>query len=137
MSFKKHFKDGLKYVYEEPLNCYIPPEEEWRVGNKELQEKYSKAYNYAIDMLEREGMQAAQGLYHNLNTLESRAGSQLPFTSINFGRDTSEEGRMVSRWLLMASLDGIGKFHRTSIFPIAIFQHKKVLMQIQETLIMI
>lgn len=125
MSFKKHFKDGLKYVYEEPLNCYIPPEEEWRVGNKELQEKYSKAYNYAIDMLEREGMQAAQGLYHNLNTLESRAGSQLPFTSINFGRDTSEEGRMVSRWLLMASLDGIGKFHRTSIFPIAIFQHKK------------
>ena len=89
MSFKKHFKDGLKYVYEEPLNCYIPPEEEWRVGNKELQEKYSKAYNYAIDMLEREGMQAAQGLYHNLNTLESRAGSQLPFTSINFGRDTS------------------------------------------------
>ena len=125
MSFKKHFKDGLKYVYEEPLNCYIPPEEEWRVGNKELQEKYSKAYNYAIDMLEKEGMQAAQGLYHNLNTLESRAGSQLPFTSINFGRDTSEEGRMVSRWLLMASLDGIGKFHRTSIFPIAIFQHKK------------
>lgn len=125
MSFKKHFKDGLKYVYEEPLNCYIPPEEEWRIGNKELQEKYSKAYNYAIDMLEREGMQAAQGLYHNLNTLESRAGSQLPFTSINFGRDTSEEGRMVSRWLLMASLDGIGKFHRTSIFPIAIFQHKK------------
>lgn len=125
MSFKKHFKDGLKYVYDEPLNCYIPPEEEWSVSNKELMEKYSKAYNYAMDMLEKEGLQAAQGLYHNLNTLESRAGSQLPFTSINFGRDTSEEGRMVSRWLLMASLDGIGKFHKTSIFPIAIFQHKK------------
>ena len=125
MSFVKHFKDGLKYCYEEELTCYIPPESEWSVDNPELISKYSKAYNYAMDMLEREGQQAAQGLYHNLNTLESRAGSQLPFTSINFGRDTSEEGRMVSRWLLNASLDGIGKFHRTSIFPIAIFQHKK------------
>lgn len=124
MSFKKHFKDGLQYVYEEPISCYIP-EEEWKIGNKELEEKYSKAYKYATEMLEKEGMQAAQGLYHNLNTLESRAGSQLPFTSINFGRDTSEEGRLVTKWLLNASLDGIGKFHRTSIFPIAIFQHKK------------
>lgn len=51
--------------------------------------------------------------------------SQLPFTSLNLGRDTSVEGRMVSKSLLLASLDGIGKFHKTSIFPILIFQHKK------------
>ena len=51
--------------------------------------------------------------------------SQLPFTSLNLGRDTSPEGRMVSKSLLEASLDGIGKFHKTSIFPILIFQHKK------------
>lgn len=51
--------------------------------------------------------------------------SQLPFTSLNLGRDTSVEGRMVSKSLLLASLDGIGKFHKTSIFPILIFQYKK------------
>lgn len=125
MSFIKHFKDGLKYVYDNELTCYVPPESEWSIDNSELQTNYTKAYNYAIDMLEKEGSQAAQGLYHNLNTLESRAGSQLPFTSINFGRDISPEGRLVTKWLLNASIDGIGKFHRTSIFPIAIFQYKK------------
>lgn len=51
--------------------------------------------------------------------------SQVPFTSINFGIDTSFEGRCVTRWLLTASIDGIGKTHKTSIFPISIFQYKK------------
>ena len=63
-------------------------------------------------------------MYHNLNTLESRAGSQVPFTSINFGRDTSTEGRFVSRKMLESSLAGIGKHHLTPIFPISIFQYK-------------
>ena len=61
--------------------------------------KYPKVYEYAMDMLEKEGRQAAQGLYHNLNTLESRQGSQVPFTSVNLGRDTSAEGRMVTKWI--------------------------------------
>ena len=82
-------------------------------------------YNAAYFDLLREGKQSSQGLYHNLNTLESRQGSQVPFTSINFGRDTSTEGRLVSKWMLNASLNGIGKFHQTSIFPISIFQYKK------------
>lgn len=73
-------------------------------------------YKYAIDMLNKEGKQAAQGLYHNLNTLESRQGSQVPFTSINLGRDTSTEGKLVTKWIMEASLDGIGKHHLTSIF---------------------
>ena len=78
-----------------------------------------------MDMLEREGKQAAQGLYHNLNTLESRQGSQVPFTSINLGRDTSFEGRLVTKWIMEASIDGIGRHHLTSIFPISIFQYKQ------------
>lgn len=78
-----------------------------------------------MEMLEKEGLQSTQALYHNLNTLESRAGSQVPFTSINFGLDTTFEGRKVTEWLLKASLDGIGKHHTTSIFPISIFQYKK------------
>ena len=97
------------------------------IDNVELKGQYGlqKAYNYALKQLEREGLQSAQGLYHNLNTLESRQGSQVPFTSINFGRDTSTEGRLVSKWMLQASLDGIGKHHLTSIFPISIFQYKQ------------
>lgn len=82
-------------------------------------------YNQAYFDLMCEGKQAAQSLYHNLNTLESRAGSQIPFTSINFGTDTSTEGKLVSKWLMAASLDGIGKYHLTPIFPISIFKYKK------------
>ena len=84
----------------------------------------SKAYTYALKSLEREGRQSAEALFHNLNTLESRAGSQVPFTSINYGRDETTEGRLVSKWLLNASLNGIGKHHLTPIFPISIFQYK-------------
>lgn len=94
------------------------------VDNTEFKQYNEPIYSYAMKQLEREGRQAAQGLYHNLNTLESRQGSQVPFTSINEGRDTSTEGRMVTRWMLEASLAGIGNHHLTSIFPISIFQYK-------------
>lgn len=130
MSFKKHYTDGLKYIggwetvpkwdsIEEYLGFKV------KINRCKCMEYNYDVYKYALEMTERECKQAAQGLYHNLNTLESRAGSQLPFTSINFGRDTSPEGRMVTKSLLEASIDGIGKYHRTSIFPISIFQHKK------------
>lgn len=129
MSFVKHFQVGLKYL-ENKSDYKIDRLKKWfiendiSINNEELKEKHPEVYAYAMDMLEKEGKQAAQGLYHNLNTLESRQGSQVPFTSINIGRDTSVEGRMVTRWMLEASLDGIGKFHLTSIFPISIFQYK-------------
>lgn len=123
MSFSKHFKEGLKWVEhesEEYIN-HVPDS----IGIEDEEAKYhTEAYKYAMEMLEKEGSQSAQGLYHNLNTLESRQGSQVPFTSINLGRDTTPEGRMVTRWMLEASIDGIGKFHLTSIFPISIFQYK-------------
>ena len=95
------------------------------IDNETLKQNHPAAYAYALAMLQEEGKQACQGLYHNLNTLESRAGGQVPFTSINLGRDTSTEGRLITKWLMQASLDGIGKFHTTSIFPISIFQYKK------------
>ena len=82
------------------------------------------AHRFAVAQVERDGAQAAEAMFHNLNTLESRAGSQVPFTSINFGRDTSIEGRFVTRKMLEASLSGIGKHHLTPIFPISIFQYK-------------
>ena len=111
---EKHAKDILKV--HQPIE----------IDNKVLKSEMGlpEAYNYAMKQLEREGKQSAEALFHNLNTLESRAGSQVPFTSINFGRDTSTEGKMVSRWMLEASMNGVGKHHLTPIFPISIFQYK-------------
>jgi len=74
-----------------------------------------------MDMTEKEVHQAVEGLYHNLNTLQSRSGNQLPFTSINYGTCTLPEGRMFTRALLEVSIEGLGKLHKTSIFPCGIF----------------
>ena len=117
---KKTFEDFCsKYDEDVRLNASI-------IAKANIFKDYSKAaYDYAIFMTEREGRQSAEGLYHNLNTLESRPGSQLPFSSLNFGLDTSYEGRCVSRWLMEASMGGIGQYHLTPIFPISIFVHKK------------
>lgn len=86
--------------------------------------KYRMAYKYALRMTTRETQQAVEGMYHNLNTLQSRSGNQLPFTSINYGTCTSVEGRIVTRALLEGSIKGVGKHHRTPIFPCGIFQYK-------------
>ena len=124
MSFAKHFKDGLKWV-ENREEEYIKSVPKLLNIESEEAKHTSKAYKYAYEMLEKEGRQSAQALYHNLNTLESRQGSQVLFTSINLGRDVSPEGRLVTKWILEASIDGIGGHHLTSIFPISIFQYKK------------
>ena len=84
-----------------------------------------KAYEYAIEQIKKELKQAVEGMYHNLNTLQSRSGNQLPFTSINYGTCTKPEGRMVIEALLNGSIKGVGKLHKTSIFPCGIFQCAK------------
>ena len=128
-SFYKHMHHYLTDVedYSDEKATEILSQYTVEIGNKELQGQYglSDAYNFAIKQLEREGTQSGEAMFHNLNTLESRAGSQVPFTSINFGRDTSREGRFVTRKMLESSLAGIGKHHLTPIFPISIFQYKQ------------
>lgn len=126
-SFKKHFKEGLKYLESMSKNEIYKMLDniDITLDDIEYKEKYPNVWNYAYDMLYKEGLQSAQAFYHNLNTLESRAGSQVPFTSINLGRDTTKEGQLITEWIFKASIDGIGKLHRTSIFPISIFQYKK------------
>lgn len=123
MSFSKHYKDGLKWIVHADEKYINSVPKELSVEDEEAK-SHKEVYEYALTMLEKEGAQAAQALYHNLNTLESRQGSQVPFTSINLGRDTSPEGRLVTKWMMEASIEGIGKFHLTSIFPISIFQYK-------------
>ena len=82
---------------------------------------YKKAYKSTVKELN----QAVEAMYHNLNSLQSRSGNQLPFTSINYGTCTLIEGRMVIKALLEGSIKGVGKFHKTSIFPCGIFQCMK------------
>lgn len=95
---------------------------EYSIEDLEYKSYSPEAYEYALDMTIRELQQAVEGLYHNLNTLQSRSGCQLPFTSINYGTCTLPEGRMVIKTLLEKSIEGVGKLHKTSIFPCGIFQ---------------
>lgn len=81
-----------------------------------------KLYQSALYDTIIETKQAVEGMFHNLNTLQSRSGNQLPFTSINFGTCTELEGRLVIKTILEVSIKGIGKLHKTSIFPCSIFQ---------------
>lgn len=124
-SFRKHYIEGLKYIEnisDKELFDHIPDtagieDNEYMI--------YDKAYQYALDMTIKEVHQAVEGMYHNLNTLQSRSGNQLPFTSINYGTCTLPEGRMVIKALLDVSIEGLGKLHKTSIFPCGIFQCMK------------
>lgn len=128
-SFHKHFRDGVVYVEQIILDC-TPPEGMTSVdlpidGDFYKELNCPKAYEYAMAMTEREVYQAVEGLYHNLNTLQSRSGNQLPFTSINYGTCTLPEGRMFTQAILDVSIEGLGKMHKTSIFPCGIFQCMK------------
>ena len=84
----------------------------------------SKCYNRAVSMTDRDTFQAMEALVANLNTMHSRCGAQVPFSSINYGTDTSPEGRMVIKNLLLAEEAGLGD-GETPIFPIAIFKVKE------------
>jgi ribonucleoside-triphosphate reductase len=136
-SFYKHFKDGFKYCCnylggDFDLTEVIEDSDTWNSiidvpidASIYTEPEFSDAYNYAMDMTIRETYQAVEGMYHNLNTLQSRSGNQLPFTSINYGTCTLPEGRMITKALLDVSREGIGKLHKTSIFPCGIFQYMK------------
>ena len=137
-SFYKHFLDGIKYcqkgqilglagIYED-FNL-SNAKEAWIKADASINDdvfvRNEAAYQYAVDMTTKETYQAVEGMYHNLNTLQSRSGNQLPFTSINYGTCTLPEGRLVTEALLNVSIKGIGKLHKTSIFPCGIFQCMK------------
>lgn len=82
------------------------------------------AYKHAQSETDRACYQAMEALVHNLNTMHSRAGAQIPFSSINYGTDTSPEGRMVVKNVLLATESGLGN-GETPIFPIHIFKVKE------------
>ena len=101
-------KDTIRYGDDDKLKKAKWPKEVIEASNEDV---------------EKETLQAMEGFVHNLNTMHSRAGAQVPFTSINFGTDTSASGRLVSLDLLQATENGLGK-GETPIFPISIFKVK-------------
>ena len=131
-SFYKHYKDGLLFV-ENYYKDFVEKEMELEDGltpadisiDDDDVYSFTRSYNYAMAMTKREIQQAVEGMYHNLNTLQSRSGNQLPFTSINYGTCTLPEGRMIIKALLEGSIKGVGKLHKTPIFPCGIFQCMK------------
>lgn len=116
--FKINNADELKFTMYEQLSSiwYKEDSELWKICNNTIKNALSKT--------DKQTYQAMESFVHNLNTMNSRAGSQVPFSSINFGMDTSEEGRMVSKNLLLAQEAGLGN-GETPIFPILIFQVKE------------
>ena len=107
-------EQGIEYVIKETLNLY-----------KELKEsEVNRLIDKAKVKVDKETFQAMEGLIANLNTMHSRAGSQVPFSSLNFGTDMSDEGRMVVKNFLLALEEGLGN-GETPVFPISIFKMKK------------
>lgn len=119
-SFYKHYKDGMKYIDNIGIGSNFSIVD--TNIDSDIYKQNKNVWQYAYDMTVKETYQAVEGMYHNLNTLQSRSGNQLPFTSINYGTCTLSEGRLITRALLDVSIKGIGKHHKTSIFPCGIFQ---------------
>lgn len=143
-TFKKHLSNLVKdYIDLEDLNDFVNITSIIKEINKITTidvsvtyfEKYYKdsllmkrmfemAIKKAIEKTEKSTYQAMEAFVHNLNTMHSRAGAQVPFSSINFGTDTTSEGRMVTKNYMLASEAGLGH-GETPIFPISIFKVKE------------
>ncbi len=127
-SFRKALKRNLaKYneFAEKTVKIDIPDTLDY--GDDKAAKKLKipeKVVKVSSEDVERETLQAMEGFIHNLNTMHSRAGAQVPFTSINFGTDTSPAGRLVSLCLLDATENGLGH-GETPIFPISILKVKE------------
>lgn len=129
LSFYKHYKEIAEIL---KINIKEFSKEEIKISsinNFKPKHWYSfkknRLYKNALRLTIKELNQSVEGMYHNLNSLQSRSGNQLPFSSINYGTCTLEEGRLIIKALLEGSLKGVGKWGRTSIFPCGIFQYKK------------
>ncbi len=97
---------------------------DYQKGSGRVKEIFKLASEKALQKTDRATQQAMEAFVHNLNTMHSRAGAQVPFSSVNFGTDISPEGRMVTRNLLLATDRGLGN-GETPIFPVSIFKVKE------------
>ena len=129
----KNLRDVLKQQFIKPLDQYIETHQHILTEDGARNVKshmlatlnsidlYERAHKYSLDRTERDTYQGMEAMIHNFSTMNSRAGAQVPFSSVNYGTDTSAEGRMVIKCHLEAMDAGLGN-HETAIFPITIFQ---------------
>ena len=115
-------------LYPKLMDNFDYKAKEWELLARDYGDNFSALQDSAEKLAEAETdratYQAMEALIHNLNTMNSRAGAQNPFSSINYGTDTSPEGRMVTRNVLLAEERGLGN-GETPIFPIQIFKVKE------------
>ena len=143
-TFKKMLKSMIKdYIDLEDINDFINPNvlereiskintidigveyfEKFYKESELLKRMFEMSINKAREKTDKRTYQAMEAFVHNLNTMHSRAGAQVPFSSINFGTDTSSEGRMVTKNYMLAAEAGLGH-GETPIFPISIFKVKE------------
>lgn len=119
VDFDYAMAEGVKYTYQKYLKEGYDICERFN----DLKDK-DWILDYAMEKTTRDTYQAMEGFVHNLNTMHSRAGAQVPFSSINYGTDTSWEGRLAIEQLLLATEAGLGQ-GETPIFPIQIFRVKE------------
>lgn len=124
VAFEKQLSVLVSMGNAEQISKEIPEIEIIGLTTEQLEEIHEYTQKEALRMADRETYQAMEGLVHNLNTMNSRAGAQVPFSSINYGTDTSPEARMVIRNLLTATEEGLGN-GETPIFPVQIFKVKE------------
>jgi ribonucleoside-triphosphate reductase len=105
------------------LNFDVRDDVEAIIKNTSGCDKPDVVYNKALKSTQKNTFQAMEAVIHNLNTMHSRAGAQVPFSSLNYGTDTSEEGRLAVKAILQATWNGLGD-GETPIFPIQIFKVK-------------
>lgn len=119
VDFDYAMAEGVRYTYQKYLK------EGYEICER-LNDLKDKAWilDYAMEKTTRDTYQAMEGFIHNLNTMHSRAGAQVPFSSINYGTDTSWEGRLAIEQLMLATEAGLGH-GETPIFPIQIFRVKE------------
>lgn len=122
VDFDYAMAEGVKYTYIKYLKEARKIADDLCGQDAQLNEKW--ILDYAMEKTTRDTYQAMEGFVHNLNTMHSRAGAQVPFSSINYGTDTSWEGRLAIEQLLLATEAGLGQ-GETPIFPIQIFRVKE------------
>lgn len=123
VDFDYAMAEGVRYTFDkhkiDGLNIYNSLNVNWSDEDRDIW-----IGDYAYHKTIRDTYQAMEGFIHNLNTMHSRAGAQVPFSSINYGTDTSWEGRLAIEQLLLATEAGLGQ-GETPIFPIQIFRVKE------------
>ena len=111
------FFGDLAHLYQTPIPDYLYQDTNNFTGDDKLKQ-------HAINMTVNRVHQAMEAFIHNMNTIHSRGGNQVVFSSINYGTDISAEGRCVTREMLNSTYNGVGN-HATAIFPIQIWKKKR------------